>query len=418
MLTEKQQKAIELFKLGKSFCLTGQAGTGKSHIIKEISSICKEKDFIFAITALTGCAANLIKGQTVHRFFGVGTAESDTETLITKIRMKNPTARKRIQNTKILVIDEISMMSGNLFDKLETISRKIRKNDEFFGGIQIILSGDFCQLQPIGDDTFCFESKVWKKNIKDIIYLEEIIRQSDPIFQKLLTEIRLGILTEETKNILSSRKIKNIKEAYISINNANGTNDGISIIPTILYPHKINVENINNNELVKLKKTGNDCKTYIAVDNSISLGKTKRATKEEVEMLDKYCNTPTIIELTIKSQVMLTVNLDVESGLVNGARGVITSFKEENPVIMFDNGLECDIEKFKFEVDMSSKILTRNQIPLILAWAITIHKSQGATLTHVITDLNNVFCDGQSYVTLSRVKSLDGLFITNIDFRK
>ncbi len=448
MLTEKQRQALELFKTGRSFCITGPAGTGKSHIINEIANICRNSDKVLGITALTGPAAYIIRGQTLHHWGGLGLAKGDANSIVTNIIMKNPTARKRWVNTRVLIIDEISMMSAELMNKVDRVAKALRHNEGFFGGLQVILCGDFAQLEPVNADQYCFESQLWSTHIQkpgNIIYFDKIIRQADPVFEKLLCEIRLGKVTEETKTILNSRKITDINQTIITIadseasasqtetSNVSNTTEQIHksnkntinrsklfIAPTILYPHKATVEHINLNELQKLKVAGHDCRVYIATDVTRFKGKgSKPSTTEESDMLDKYNNTPKTLEICLGAQVMLTVNLDTASGLVNGSRGVVSEFSGTGfPKILFDNGMELEISNFTFEVDLHSKILSRMQVPLMLAWAITIHKCQGATLTNVITDLSNVFCDGQAYVTLSRVKSLDGLFLQNINYNK
>ncbi len=415
-LTKEQQKAFEIFLSGKSFCVTGPAGCGKSFLIKHIKKYCEQNKQDIGITALTGAAATIINGQTLHGWGGLGLAKPCSKVIATNIILKNFPARKRWKTVKTLIIDEISMMSAELFTKIESVARIVRKNKSFMGGIQLILSGDFLQLEPIGSDRLCFESKVWKENIQNnCIYLKDIIRQSDPEFQTLLSEIRVGKVTDKTKEILEGRIIDDKEEASIIIEG-----EDEKILPTVLYPYKKNVERENMLEYSKLVSEGVENHQYLSNDHVINK-KTKfnlPCGAREIETLNKTCRASDSLELCIGAQVMLIWNVDFLSGLVNGSRGVITKFEGDRPVVVFDNGVEYKVEKIEFEVDIGKEILVRKQYPLMLAWALTVHKCQGATLTHVITNLAHVFCNSQTYVTLSRVKSLDGLYLLAIDFKK
>ena len=307
------------------------------------------------------------------------------------------------------------MLSGNFLDKLNDIAKIIRKNKNPFGGIQIILVGDLFQLEPIYDESeeskFCFEASCWKECIDNIVELKKIMRQDNSVFQKCLNEIRIGEISEETKKILfecSKKKIKNIDS---------------DIIPTRLYSCNKDVDKINNEELIKLN---NDIKEYF-VESKISINKNNNYNIENefLEMisnnLDKNSQYINKLELAIGAQVMLIKNIDTENGLVNGSRGIIVCFNHNYyPVVKFLNGFEKEIEPISWQFDFNDRFkITKKQIPLKLAWAISIHKSQGCTLDFVEISIgSSIFAYGQAYVALSRVRNLEGLFIKSLKFKK
>ena len=418
-LTEEQERAFKLFKGGRSLFITGPAGCGKSYLIKYIKEYCQDKDISIAVTAMTGAAGALISGQTLHGWGGLGLAKHDSSLIARNIMSKNFQARKRWRDTRILVIDEISMMGADLFNKVNKIAQYVRGSSYFFGGLQMIFCGDFAQLEPIGTKRLCFESLAWHDHIDDnTVYIKRIIRQADPTFQEMLCEIRLGILSERTVKLLKSRLIKksDLTDANIVIEDETGKKE--TVLQTILYPHKADVEKINQEELAKLIANGAESKIYNSSDCIVEKesNMAKGLSKNEKENFNKVCNSSPKIELCVGAQVMLISNIDIENGLVNGSRGVVTKLGFL-PTVVFDNGHEVELERVNFEVDMGKQCIKRLQIPLILGWALTIHKCQGATLTSVVTDLSKVFCNAQSYVTLSRVRSLDGLFLLGINLK-
>ena len=398
-LTPKQQEAFELFLSGQSFCLTGPGGTGKSHIIKHIVESCKSNNISCAITAMTGVAASLIGGQTLHKWSGLGLMDRRIETMVGMIR-NNEQVLERWTTTQVLVIDEVSMMNQEMFELLNVVFCKIRGNKEFYGGVQVIFCCDFAQLAPINGN-YAFESPLWQKQLaSNTIYLNQILRQDNPEFIQMLGEIRLGIVSETSRTALNMRR--------------NKTAEG-PIQPTILYPHRKTVEETNNRKLDELKY---EKRLFTAKDTKYEFSSktTKNATAKDTETLEE--RSPKKILLCEQAQVMLSVNIDTEKGLVNGSRGVITGFNGGNPEVLFDNGKRLTITPNTFECQTQTCIIRRVQIPLVLAWATTIHKCQGSTLTHAITDLRDAFCNAQAYVTLSRLKSLDGLYLIGIDYSK
>lgn len=419
-LNEDQQMVYSEFLKGRSMFITGPGGCGKSYLVEHIKTQVKQQGRTIFTTALTGTAACLIGGQTLHGWAGIGLAAEPTEVLIANIR-KKPAFLKRWKEVDVLIIDEISMMSAELFNKLNNIAQALRKNTQFYGGIQVLFSGDFAQLEPITEGRnepvrFCFETEEWRKHLAGRTFpMLTVVRQQDPVFQKILHEMRMGLVTAETRAILDKRVIKERAEADIHVE---GTPHIIKA--TILYPLKRDVSGYNLQELSRLKALGAETRVFRTNDFTSGKGASaavKAAAKTEQEVLDKVIDRE--IELCVGAQVMLTKNLDVENGLVNGSRGVVAEFDLDGcPVVIYDTGHKINMEPADFEVEYGEQKLTRKQVPLILAWAITIHKSQGASLSEVVTDLRQVFGNGQAYVTLSRVKTLEGLFLLGIDYAK
>ena len=407
-LTEKQQYAFNSMKSGKNLFLTGPGGSGKSFLLKYFidwyrSEKETEKEKIY-VTSTTGLSSILIDGITINRYSGIGIGDRDVEYYYKKI-IKMGNLRKRWNETALLIIDEISMMEADTFDKLEILSRKIRKNDEPFGGIQLIVSGDFLQLPPVKSTEFCFESISWDMVIDSTFYFDKIIRQNDPILQNILNDVRIGNITPTVKEVLNSVLNK-------ELTNENG------IIPTLLFSKKNMVIKHNNEELQKLINDGNENYSYTSY---YEFSKNIKDESKEfyTELINSQYNVEDIVICAKNSQVMLTINMP-EEGLANGSRGIIISFsKDKYPIVMFLNGKTMEIKPHSYTIDENKDIVTKVQIPLILSWAITIHKAQGMTLEFLRTDIgNSIFEYGQAYVVLSRIKDLNGLSLINIDYSK
>jgi len=409
-LSDSQNEAFQYYKLGKNLFITGQAGTGKSFLIKKIIKDCKSIKKEFGVAALTGSAACLINGKTIHSWSYLGHGDKSADYYIDKILKKFP-IKMRYWKTKLLIIDEISMMDIEFFELLDEVCRGVRGNQKPFGGIQVILIGDFYQLPPVLKDKekqFCFESEIWENSIDVHILLKEIQRQKDTEFQKILQEVRDGNVSQLSIETLIECKFKKLDELC-------------GIIPTKLYSTRKSVDALNQKEFDKLNV--DEILDYDV--ETILLGtKVNKMTSDEIKYLeqqiDKDYPYEQTLSLCIGCQVMLLVNKDVENGLVNGSRGVIIGFEEDRPKVRFMNGMEevIDYYEWEYEVNALNKIL-RKQIPLKLAWAITVHKSQGCTLDCVEIDIGkSIFEYGQSYVALSRVKSLEGLFIKDLDIDK
>lgn len=401
-LSNKQKEALNKIIKGYNVFLTGMGGTGKSMIIKIFYKEYKEHKNI-GITSTTGTSAILIGGTTLHSFLGIGLGKDSVENLYLKIKKKSFMFKRWCQ-LDTLIIDEISMLSPKLFDKLELLARKLRYSELPFGGIQLVLTGDFCQLPCVGaENEFCFEAKSWNDCIKYPIYLTEIFRQSDDIFQSCLNEVRIGKMSENTINILKSRVNKKLLNE-----------DGI--LPTKIYSLNIDVDKENQKELDKLCLNNSNLNFF---EYELEVNILKKNLKFVDEKIKKNCIAPQILQVCVGAQVMLLYNIDLEIGLANGSRGVITRFEDDLPVVKFMNGIETLINYQEWIIEESGeKILSITQIPLKVAYAITIHRSQGLTIDFAELDLSDIFEYGQAYVALSRVKNLEGLSIKNLNIKK
>ena len=424
-LSIEQQLAFDKYVLGHNIFITGPGGSGKSALIKLINDHSYNNFKNIHVTALTGCAAILLNCQakTIHSWAGIGIGIGTIEQLISRIK-KNSFAKALWKTTDILVIDEVSMMSLKLFNALNAIGKVIRKNINPFGGIQVIFSGDFFQLPPVGNndeiDTqrFCFESDDWNTVFSKTcqIQLVKIFRQTDEIYSKILNQIRIGKITRKANDILLE---------YV------GRQPAIGLVtePTKLFPTRNKVENINNTRMTFLKSDEIEFKIKYLTNMELSkTDKIKRLEFNDKEIqieLDFIANNLICekeIKLKVGAQVMCIVNIQVDKCIevCNGSQGIITHFCEKSnwPHIKFNNGIERIMTPHEW---ISDKIpgIGVSQIPLILAWALTIHKSQGATLDAAEIDVgSSIFECGQTYVALSRVKSLEGLYLTSFDAKR
>jgi ATP-dependent DNA helicase PIF1 len=405
-LNSGQELALKAVESGRNVFITGQGGVGKSELVKRIQGMFYEKGKCIAVTGLTGIAALTINGYTVHRWAGIGLGDDNIDVLFTKVS-RNPNARRNWMNTHSLVIDEVSMLSPELFVKLDQLGRRIRRIDKPFGGIQLIFCGDFCQLGPVKINTYCFESPLWDTCKFQVCYLTENMRQSDAKFQKMLGEIRLGYASQETKTALKER-----------IGAKVGTMD---IQPTRLFSNRSSVDQLNKNELEKISTNSIHFEAIDTCNTSITAEQRKNYTG----LLDKSCQGKKNLYLKVGAQVMLIANTAPDAGLVNGSRGVITGFKaltktKSVPIVKFLNGVEDIVATHSWDYCINENTkMKRTQIPLILAWGSTIHKAQGLTIDCVEIDLGDtIFAPGQFYTALSRVKTLEGASITQLNFDK
>lgn len=410
-LTDTQKVALIYLTRGENIFLTGAAGTGKSEIIKRFKKWCDLNKKKIAITSTTGVSALLIEGTTLHSWAGIGLGDDTAKKLTYKI-LSDKFKKDRWQNTDILIIDEVSMLNAYLFDKLEKIGRNVRGNNEPFGGLQLVLVGDFFQLPPVKCDIFCFESLNWDKCIDKIVDLTENMRQNDKIFMECLNEIRKGECSDRTEMILNELIVnkKKLKKLF-------GRNSEIK--PTKLFAKKASVEYINLKELSKLENVI----SYQSIMKIVNKSPRKLTDKMEdyfKSRMNESCTAPDNLKLAVGAQVMLIMNLDVENGLVNGSRGVVIEVNDKYPTVKFLDGREINIMQtvWKLKIDESITV-EKYQIPLILSYANTIHKIQGATIDYAIMDLgHDVFEDGQTYTALSRIKNRDGLFLLNFNKNK
>jgi ATP-dependent DNA helicase PIF1 len=425
-LSKEQQNAFDKYVKGHNIFITGPGGSGKSALIKKIYTHSLTHFKNIQVCALTGCAALLLncKAKTLHSWAGVGLGNGTVESLVQKIK-KNKFARALWREIHILVVDEVSMLSLKLFDLLNQIGKVIRGNEKPFGGIQLIFSGDFYQLPPVGDITdadtqrFCFESDDWL-NIFPLdcqIQLVQIFRQTDEVYSTILNQIRQGII---------KRKVNNLLQQYVG----RELDPSLIIEPTKLYPTRSKVDSINNIKMAALEGDIIEFKTKYNKD--LEMTKTERQlryqfTEQDIQMELEFLANNLIcdkeIKLKLGSQVMCIINIQSESGvceICNGSQGIIIGFCEITscPKVKFNNGIERIMTRHCW---LSDKIpgIGVSQVPLILAWALTIHKSQGATLDTAEIDVGSgIFECGQTYVALSRVKSLQGLYLTSFDASK
>ncbi|XP_047446634.1 ATP-dependent DNA helicase PIF1 [Mugil cephalus] len=393
-LNKEQAAVLSAVLSGKNVFFTGSAGTGKSFLLKRIMGSLPPKS-TFA-TASTGVAACHIGGTTLHNFAGIGSGSAPLEQCIELAQ--RPGVLQHWTSCRHLIIDEISMVEAQFFDKLESVARSVRKSTEPFGGIQLIVCGDFLQLPPVSKGkekaNFCFQARSWRKVIQVNMELTEVRRQTDQTFISLLQAVRVGRVTEEVT-------AKLMKSAYHQIET-----DGI--LATRLCTHKDDVELTNEN---KLRQLPGAVREFEALDSDPVL----------VRTIDSHSPVSRLIQLKVGAQVMLTKNLDVGRGLVNGARGVVVAFdsgKNGLPRVRFLCGTTEVLKPERWVFKSGGGIhLSRQQLPLKLAWAISIHKSQGMTLDCVEISLARVFESGQAYVALSRARSLEGLRVMDFDPR-
>lgn len=404
-LNAKQKYGLEIMKSGKNVFLSGQAGSGKSYLLKVFIKHCIQNNIIHGVTSTTGVSALLINGVTIHSFSGILLGLEDKVTLLERVRSRDAPF-KRWLYTQVLIIDEISMMSGELLEKLDFIGKNIRKSSKPFGGMQLILTGDFTQLPPI-KSSYCFKNPIWDTLIDINIYLTENMRQTDDVFQNILTEARLGELSSNSIEILQSRIGAHIV-----------TMDGI--IPTKLFSHRATVAKMNQDNLMALVKDNNPLISFHAKDDAKRKNGKMLDSKYKDEYLghiDKTFQAVKKLDICIGAQVMLLFNLDVTGGLANGSRGVVIGFKNDLPLVRFINGIETPIGLHSWSMQIGEDIIvSRRQIPLMLAWSTTIHKTQGATLDCAQIDLGStIFEFGQAYTALSRCKCLDCISIVTFD---
>lgn len=419
-LSNSQKHSLELFKEGKNLLILGCGGTGKSFLIKTMEEYIKTsfKDKKMYLCSTTGISAYNIGGMTIHSFMGIGTGDMNIDALIRRVKRRKM-YRERLLKTDILVIDEVSMLSGELFEKLDLICQNVRRNKMFFGGIQVIFTGDFLQLLPVFnkntdlykeiDERLIIESPLFNQMFtKDnIVILQENFRQkNDTKFINLLMRIRDNSFTEEDINLLHTRQKLPLNEQ-----------EHVHLVSSNKKAQQINDTQLNKLKTPKVKY----------VSSYTSAGKDKETQDLLLKELQFQFNQKGINELILKkgARVMLIKNLDVASGLVNGAIGTIVDFIEDPstnhdiPIVKFDNtNIKQPISVVSWELEIDGCKGMGHQIPLMLAYSVTIHKSQSLTLESAVLDLADCFCEHQIYVALSRLKSLDGLYIKTFDKNK
>jgi ATP-dependent DNA helicase PIF1 len=409
-LSEEQRDAVHtVLSTDANAFITGPAGTGKSYVLKMIAQELHLKGRKFEVLSTTGISAVDVGGTTIHSFTGIGIEDLALDDLQAVVE-KSEEARTRWMESDLWIIDEVSMMHPKTFNNLDSLGRRIRRIKRPFGGIRVVMFGDFFQLPPISKGassalTFCFETLAWRSLDIVVHTLTEPFRQKDEGFYRILSEARVGRLERESVSVLQSR-------LKVTLPTENG------VEPTILYSKNDAVDAINAKKIAELKT---EEVTYRSLKSA--QGKFKGSVEH---LYDKYfgnMRTPKVVTLKVGCQVIVTANVNIPEGICNGSRGVVSRFTEDReklPVLTMSNGKEWVMKRKKWTVDLDSPNvkLSYSQIPLALGYAISIHKSQGMSLDRLITDLGpSVFAHGQAYVSLSRVRRLEGLSLKDFDVR-
>jgi len=383
-----QELALAILKSGKNVFLTGSAGTGKTYVLKTFIKYLNKYKIATGITASTGIAATHINGQTIHSWIGMGIKDSMTKRDLHFLTL-NKKLQKKLEKCKVIVIDEISMLHQKQLNLVNEILQYTNDNSLPFGGKQMVLCGDFFQLPPIGNhfeksrDKFAFMGSSWVEAEFNICYLTEQFRQSANSLSDVLQTIRTGAVKEKTIKIL---------DETVSKNNTL-TN------PLRLYTHNADVDRINAEELDKIEAKE---KNFWA---------TTKGKKELVATLKKSVIVNEKLSLKVGAKVMFVKN-NSDKGYVNGTLGKVIEFSSLGfPVVRISGGEEiiATTEEWAIDDDKGNSIASFIQIPLRLAWAITIHKSQGMTLDSAELDLRKTFEKGQGYVALSRLRDIKNL---------
>jgi hypothetical protein len=382
-----QGEALSILKTGANVYLTGEPGSGKTHTVNTYISWLRSHGIEPSITASTGIAATHVKGMTIHSWSGIGVKDHLTASDIDTISSKEHLVR-RIQNAKVLIVDEISMLAGNVLEMVNTLTKEVRQSEKPFGGLQVVLVGDFFQLPPISkagrEVAFAFESSAWRELNPLVCYLSEQHRQEDPVFLSLLTAIRTSSTDESHVSKLMTRE----------------DSEPDSDIPR-LHTHNADVDRVNDEKLKTLK--GN-ARTFLMRSTGAPV---------IIEALKRGCLSPETLILKEGAVVMATKNNPI-AGYVNGSVGVVVGFDTYTtyPIVELRAGARVTFEPIDFEVEENGKVRAKlSQIPLRLAWAITVHKSQGQSMDSAAIDLSRAFEYGQGYVALSRVRTLSGVYL-------
>lgn len=388
----KQTQALRVMMGGDSVFLTGAPGSGKTYVLNQFIKLAKAAKKRIAVTASTGIAATHIGGTTIHSWSGLGIRDkiSDSDERWLK---ENDRLIKRYNNVDVLVIDEVSMIHGARLDMINQVAKWLRDSQEPFGGIQVILTGDLFQLPPINrEDTsidFAHLSQAWKELSLKICYLKEQHRQENDPLLDVLEAMRAGDIMEAHFDSLSERLGVPVPKDHAV---------------TKLYAHNLDVEQINETHL---KEIEDESKTFVMETYGV---------QAKIDQLMKSVLAPEVLELKVGAEVMFVAN-NFSDGYVNGSRGTVVRFKEGKPQVeLQSNGRVLSVEPHSWGLEEDGKERARvTQLPLRLAWAITIHKSQGMSLDSAEIDLSRAFTPGMGYVALSRVRSLGGIYLKGIN---
>lgn len=436
-LSVEQQMCFDKYVAGENIFITGPGGTGKSFLIKSIVKHAENNEKHIKVCALTGCAAILLecKATTLHMFAGFGLANKKNEDLVSELFTKKAQKLKNWKKLEVLIIDEVSMMSLKLLLLLDLIAKKYYKNDKPLGGLQVIFTGDFYQLSPVfsngcekEESMYCFQDILWEQLFPkpNQIVLKTIFRQNDELLLKALKYIRKGQITPSTQLALESRLFDKAKLDVLKKEK----------VLTILSPIKRDVETINTKEYAKLEKGIQEIEynmSYVDLtDNSDGFEnqrllfelylKSNNYVKQDYDFLANSIIAEKTLKLKVGTHVMCIANITLCGELIiaNGSQGIVVGFNDKSmPSVKFNNIVNpITVSNFIWKSEHNKRVGV-SQIPLIYSWAITIHKAQGLTLENAIIDIgSNIFAYGQTYVALSRVKSLNGLYLTHFDYTK
>ncbi|HWQ59886.1 MAG TPA: PIF1 family DEAD/DEAH box helicase [Candidatus Fimivivens sp.] len=390
-----QDQALSILKTGANVFLTGEAGAGKTHVVNRYAEYLRSRGIAYAVTASTGIAATHIHGMTIHSWSGIGAnRELDDEGF--RRLVKNRAALRRIRETNVLVIDEISMLDARTLSLVERVCRHAKGTTLPFGGIQVVLVGDFFQLPPVSRDgaaQFAFESSAWAALDPVVCYLHEQHRQEDPAFLEILSAIR--------RDEFGETHLELVRKCLL------GPDDVPDEDLPVLFSHNTDVDGINAAALDRLP------------GKAVVFRMATRGPEGPLASLIRGCLSPEKLELKEGASVMFTKN-NAEEGYVNGTLGTVIGFDatKKFPIVRTRDGDTVTVAPAEWAVEEGEEIVARiRQIPLRLAWAMTIHKSQGTSLDAAVMDLSRVFEYGQGYVALSRVRTLAGLSLVGLSDR-
>ena len=388
-----QQEAFDILKLGYNVYLTGPAGSGKTFLLNQYIEYLKKKGVKIGITASTGIAATHLNGRTIHSWSGIGVKDQLTDKDLRSISNRKY-LRAKLRLVNVLIIDEISMLHSFRLDMVDKVCKAVKQSNEPFGGMQVVLCGDFFQLPPVcrnGEDpSFVNTSQAWRDMDIQVCYLDEQYRHKDEDYMQILNEIRDNNVSEAGLQLLIDRQVREV---------------GYDITATKLYTHNADVDMINNSKLAEIEEKE---KVY----QMTSAGSNKKL----IEKLKDGCLAPEELHLK-KGAVVMFVKNRFSRGFVNGTLGRVVGFNGEgNPIVRTVKGQRITANSESWEIEENGTVKAKiNQIPLRLAWAITVHKSQGMSLDAAEIDLSKAFEYGMGYVALSRVRSLRGLKLVGIN---
>jgi ATP-dependent DNA helicase PIF1 len=387
----KQVQALKVLKSGRNVFLTGSPGSGKTYVLNKFVAQTKANGKKVAVTATTGIAATHLSGTTIHSWSGIGISGSIEELDLKKLKA-NSNLVKRYKTTDILVIDEVSMLDGKRLDLISGLAKLFRKSDLPFGGLQVVLVGDLFQLPPVsrgrGDFDFVYKAECWDYLDLAVCYLSEQHRQKeDDGYNQILEGIRIGKLSPNQITALKNRKITPLEEQSL----------------TKLYAHNYDVDQMNES---KLKSLPSEEMVYEMNTSGLA---------HDTKRLISTILAPERLALKIDCEVMFVVN-NQKLGFYNGTRGRVTDFSNGSPVVRLSDGKYIEVRMHDWHIEINNEIIaTASQLPLRLAWAITIHKSQGMSLEAAEVDLSHAFTPGMGYVALSRLQSLNGLYLKDMN---